>query len=266
MSRVVFIGNIPYDLSETQIIEIFNEVGIVQSFRLVFDRETGKPKGYGFCTYSDHETAASAVRNLNNYDINGRTLRVDFAESDKDDAPNKESFNTGRSGRDDYGSGSRDPRERTFSENQPTNSVQTITNIVKGMDPQQLAEVLAYLKVMVQNSPEQAATLLSQNPQLSFGVFQALITMNLVDAVSMQKILQAHPQGYQGPLAQQPMAPPQQAAPPHMAAQLQLEQQQKQLVMQLMNLTPEQIQALPADQQQQVLLVRAQLLQGAQPR
>lgn len=33
----------------------------------------------------DHETAASAVRNLNNYDINGRTLRVDFAESDKDD-------------------------------------------------------------------------------------------------------------------------------------------------------------------------------------
>lgn len=34
----------------------------------------------------DHETAASAVRNLNNYDINGRTLRVDFAEADKEDA------------------------------------------------------------------------------------------------------------------------------------------------------------------------------------
>jgi cleavage stimulation factor subunit 2 len=60
---------------------------------------------------------------------------------------------------------------------------------------------------MIQNSPEQATALLTQNPQLSFGVFQALITMNLVDAVSMQKILQAHPLGYQGPSNQQPMAP-----------------------------------------------------------
>jgi cleavage stimulation factor subunit 2 len=51
-SRVVFVGNIPYDLSETQIIEIFQEVGQVIGFRLVFDRDTGKPKGYGFCTYT----------------------------------------------------------------------------------------------------------------------------------------------------------------------------------------------------------------------
>jgi cleavage stimulation factor subunit 2 len=78
------VGNIPYDLSETQIVDILQEVGQVMGFRLVFDRETGKPKGYGFCTYQDHETAASAVRNLNNYDIGGRTLRVDFADSDKE--------------------------------------------------------------------------------------------------------------------------------------------------------------------------------------
>ena len=39
---------------------------------------------------------------------------------------------------------------------------------------------------MIQNSPEQASLLLNQNPQLAFGVFQALISMNLVDAYSMQ--------------------------------------------------------------------------------
>ncbi len=55
----------------------------VYILRLVFDRDTGKPKGYGFCEYKDQETAVSAMRNLNNYELNGRTLRVDSAASEK---------------------------------------------------------------------------------------------------------------------------------------------------------------------------------------
>lgn len=52
-------------------------------FRLVYDRETGKPKGYGFCEYQDVETAQSAMRNLNNYDFNGRPLRVGVAAGEQ---------------------------------------------------------------------------------------------------------------------------------------------------------------------------------------
>lgn len=59
-------------------------------FRLVTDRETGKPKGYGFCEYKDEETALSARRNLQGYEINGRQLRVDFAENDKGSDKNRE--------------------------------------------------------------------------------------------------------------------------------------------------------------------------------
>jgi cleavage stimulation factor subunit 2 len=81
--RCVFVGNIPYDATEEQLREICGEVGPVVSFRLVTDRETGKPKGYGFCEYKDEETALSARRNLQSYEINGRQLRVDFAENDK---------------------------------------------------------------------------------------------------------------------------------------------------------------------------------------
>lgn len=58
--------------------------------RLVIDRETGKPKGYGFCEYKDEETALSARRNLQGYVINGRQLRVDFAENDKGSDRNRE--------------------------------------------------------------------------------------------------------------------------------------------------------------------------------
>jgi RNA recognition motif-containing protein len=67
-----FVGNVAYDVTEEQLIGILSQVGPVISFRLVLDRESGKPKGYGFCEYRDPETAASAVRNLNNYDLNGR--------------------------------------------------------------------------------------------------------------------------------------------------------------------------------------------------
>ncbi|KAI8984674.1 hypothetical protein BDF20DRAFT_911749 [Mycotypha africana] len=81
-SRVVFVGNIPFELSEEQLIDVFKEVGHVASFRLLFDRETGRPKGYGFCEFYDAETAASAVRNLNDYEIGGRQLRVDYAAMD----------------------------------------------------------------------------------------------------------------------------------------------------------------------------------------
>ncbi|CAL9763455.1 unnamed protein product [Musa acuminata subsp. burmannicoides] len=88
--RCVFVGNIPYDATEDQLKQLCEEVGPVVSFRLVYDRETGKPKGYGFCEYKDEETALSARRNLQGYEINGRQLRVDFAENDKNSDRNRE--------------------------------------------------------------------------------------------------------------------------------------------------------------------------------
>ncbi|KAG8906363.1 hypothetical protein FRB99_007047 [Tulasnella sp. 403] len=50
--------------------------------RLMIEKDTGKSKGYAFCEYHDHDTAASAVRNLNGTEVNGRPLRIDLADSD----------------------------------------------------------------------------------------------------------------------------------------------------------------------------------------
>jgi cleavage stimulation factor subunit 2 len=48
--------------------------------RLITDRETGRPKGFGFCEYYDKATAESAHRNLNGTEFHGRNIRIDFAE------------------------------------------------------------------------------------------------------------------------------------------------------------------------------------------
>ncbi|PVV04769.1 hypothetical protein BB560_000719 [Smittium megazygosporum] len=53
----------PSNLTEEQIKDILGDVGPVIDFKLIFDKETGKPKGYGFCEYPDIETASSAIRN-----------------------------------------------------------------------------------------------------------------------------------------------------------------------------------------------------------
>lgn len=99
-----------------------------------------------------------------------------------------------------------------------------IRETVKKMDQQQLAEALAYLKVMVEGNPTQAQELLTQNPQLAYGVLEALIVMNLVDAYTLQRILQSHPQGYTP--GQATLAPT--AAAPQLEQQLQ--EQQKALI------------------------------------
>jgi len=89
MSRTVFVGNIPYDLPETTLITIFEEVGPVKSFRLKLDETTNKSKGFGFCEYHDAETASSAIRNLDGYDVGGRTLRVNPGNADPAGEVNK---------------------------------------------------------------------------------------------------------------------------------------------------------------------------------
>ena len=83
MAVRLFVGNLPYDATEEKLKDIFSEVGPVISFKLVYDRESGKPKGYGFCEYKDQETALSAMRNLNQYELNGRNLRVDNATNER---------------------------------------------------------------------------------------------------------------------------------------------------------------------------------------
>ncbi|XP_015244560.1 PREDICTED: cleavage stimulation factor subunit 2 isoform X2 [Cyprinodon variegatus] len=196
--RSVFVGNIPYEATEEQLKDIFSEVGLVVSFRLVYDRETGKPKGYGFCEYQDQETALSAMRNLNGREFSGRALRVDNAASEK----NKEELKS-------LGTGAPIIESPYGDSVSPEEAPESISRAVASLPPEQMFELMKQMKLCVQNSPQEARNMLLQNPQLAYALLQAQVVMRIVDPEIALKML--HRQ-----TAVQPLVPsaPVGAAPP----------------------------------------------------
>ncbi|KAL4135932.1 hypothetical protein QTP88_007509 [Uroleucon formosanum] len=168
--RSVFVGNIPYEATEEKLKDIFNEVGPVISFKLVYDRETGKPKGYGFCEYKDQETALSAMRNLNGYEIGGRTLRVDNACTEKSRLEMQSLMMGMPTSESHYG-------DAVNAEKAP----EIINNVVSTLPPEQLYELMKQMKECVQNNPVEARNMLLQNPQLGYALLQAQVIMKIVD-------------------------------------------------------------------------------------
>ena len=75
----LFIANLPWTLRGKDLKEIFSEYGEVIYAKVILDRETKKSKGFGFIEFAEPEAAAKAVEEMNEAEINGRTIKLDFA-------------------------------------------------------------------------------------------------------------------------------------------------------------------------------------------
>ena len=89
MTTSVFVGNIPYSYKKEDLKKTLSLVGPVKNFEIKQDGQTNS-KGFGFCEYEDTEIAASALRNLNKIDYNGRQLRIGVPENNKGDVLSEE--------------------------------------------------------------------------------------------------------------------------------------------------------------------------------
>ncbi|XP_022825616.1 RNA-binding motif protein, X-linked 2 [Spodoptera litura] len=85
-SAWIFIGGLPYDLTEGDVICVFSQYGEIVNINLVRDKGTGKSKGFAFICYEDQRSTVLAVDNLNGLKILNRTIRVDHCEQYR--APN----------------------------------------------------------------------------------------------------------------------------------------------------------------------------------
>ncbi|MEM7384186.1 MAG: RNA-binding protein [Verrucomicrobiota bacterium] len=80
----IFVGNFPFQTTEEELTALFEEHGQVDRVHLVNDRETGRPRGFGFVTMKNDAEANAAIKALENSDLGGRPLRVNEARPRED--------------------------------------------------------------------------------------------------------------------------------------------------------------------------------------
>ncbi len=81
MSVRLFVGNLPYDMTEQDLREFFAPVGPLTTVIIPVDRETGKRRGFAFVEFSDPAHAAEASRKLNNQPFKGRNITINEARA-----------------------------------------------------------------------------------------------------------------------------------------------------------------------------------------
>lgn len=77
----LYVGNLSFNTTESQLREMFEAHGTVSSASLVMDRETGRPRGFGFVEFSDAAHANAAMAELNGKNVDGRDLTVNEAKA-----------------------------------------------------------------------------------------------------------------------------------------------------------------------------------------
>jgi cold-inducible RNA-binding protein len=79
MGRKLYVGNLPYEVGENELQEIFSRAGTVDSVNVMRDQATGRPRGFAFVEMSTDEEAQTAIRDLNESQVGGRSLTVNEA-------------------------------------------------------------------------------------------------------------------------------------------------------------------------------------------
>uniref|UniRef100_A0AC35UIL6 RRM domain-containing protein n=1 Tax=Rhabditophanes sp. KR3021 TaxID=114890 RepID=A0AC35UIL6_9BILA len=197
----IFVGNISYEVTEDTIKGIFSQVGPIIHMKMVHDRDTGKPRGYGFIEYADIQTAETAIRNLNQYDLNGRKLRVDSAAADRDeDQSNKPEANsnhqqqlqqttlapassTNNSAPQTDASQIKGKQDESFlfgPRVEPGTETEHIARTVASMSPESMINVLKDMRDSAIKCPTETKNLLAYNPQLSYALLQMQVALGIV--------------------------------------------------------------------------------------
>src|SRR5437016_1845743 len=96
----IFVGNLPFTADEASVRALFEQHGSVDSVNLINDRETGRPRGFGFVEMARAD-AARAIQSLNGQDMGGRPLKVNEAQ----DKPPSRGGGGGGGGGGGYGGG-----------------------------------------------------------------------------------------------------------------------------------------------------------------
>ena len=99
MAKRLFIGSLPYSVTSAQLEELFAKAGKVDSVNVIIDRFSGQGKGFAFVEMATEEDAQKAIKELNGYSLDGRTIVVNEARP-QEDRPRSGGFGGGGGNRD----------------------------------------------------------------------------------------------------------------------------------------------------------------------
>ena len=112
--KSLFVGNLNFQTTESELSELFKPFGQVTRVNLVKDRETGRARGFAFVEMPNDEEAAKAIAGLDGKPVGGRNLKVNEARPKDASRPPRSSGGGGRRGgfsNEDYSEAARQPRE-----------------------------------------------------------------------------------------------------------------------------------------------------------
>jgi len=84
MGKKLFVGNMPYNITEDELKNAFSEAGEVASVAIINDKMTGRPRGFGFVEMATEEGAQKAIEMMNGKEVAGRALNVNEAKPRED--------------------------------------------------------------------------------------------------------------------------------------------------------------------------------------
>jgi RNA recognition motif-containing protein len=87
----IYVGNLPFNLGEEDLKEIFEEYGEITSAKIISDKFTGRSKGFGFVEMDSDEEANNAIKELNNAEVGGRNIKVNESKPRSNDRGNRRS-------------------------------------------------------------------------------------------------------------------------------------------------------------------------------
>jgi len=92
MGTNIYVGNLPYNVRDADLSELFSQFGDVKSAKVIMERETDRSKGFGFVEMETEDGAQQAIASLNEQDFKGRNLRVNEARP----RPERKPYNNNR--------------------------------------------------------------------------------------------------------------------------------------------------------------------------
>ncbi|MCA9293020.1 MAG: RNA-binding protein [Phycisphaerales bacterium] len=100
----IYVGNLPFNMSQSEVEDAFSEFGQVAECTLIMDRDTGRPKGFGFVEMPDKSEALNAMQALDGKEFNGRNIKVNEAKP-REPRSGGGGYGGGGGGRGGYGGG-----------------------------------------------------------------------------------------------------------------------------------------------------------------